>query len=162
MFEMFALLINFNHLWRNGYLLLAFFLSSCVKLSCRKYYSAPSSTLYIREFALGICHENLPWLFTARIGRSTLPWQFAAGICHGYSPREFSSGICCGNLVQKFAVAICRENLMQEFAVAISSGFFAFARKYFFVYVSKSCLYGSKPFLYVMLRKLFYLWDFLY
>ena len=52
-----------------------------------------------------------------------LPWEFAARICRGYLPREF-------------AVAICRR-------------FFVFISKFFFVYVSKSCLYGGKPFLYV-------------
>ena len=48
-------------------------------------------------------------------------------------PQEFVVGICCGNLPQKFAVAICR-------------GFFVFVSESFFVNVSKSCLYGSKPF----------------
>ena len=65
-----------------------------------------------------------------------LPWEFAARICRGYLPREFAAGICRGNLPQEFAVAICR-------------GFFVYVSEYFFVYVSKSCLYGSKPFLHV-------------
>ena len=65
-----------------------------------------------------------------------LPWSFAAGICHG-------------NLPQEFAVAICDENLPWKFAVAICRGIFVYVRESFFVYVSKSCVYGSKPFLYV-------------
>ena len=67
--------------------------------------------------------ENLPWLFAARICRKNLP--------------------------QEFAVAICLENLPQEFAVAICPGIFVFVSKSSFVYVSKSCFYQSKPFLYV-------------
>ena len=64
-------------------------------------------------------------------------------ICCGNLPREFAAGICRGYLLQEFAVAICCENLPQEFAV----GFFVFIREFFFVYVSKSCLYGGKPFI---------------
>ena len=52
-----------------------------------------------------------------------LPWLFAAGICRGYLPREF--------------------------AIAICLGFFVYVSESFFVCVSKSCLYGSKPFLYL-------------
>ena len=57
--------------------------------------------------------------------------------------------ICPGYLPQEFAVAICRRNLPWEFAVAICRGFFVYVSESFFVNVSKSCLYGSKPFLYV-------------
>ena len=60
-------------------------------------------------------------------------------------PQDFSVGICRRNLPQKFAVAICCENLPWLFAV----GFLVFVSKFFFVYVINSCLYGSKPFLYV-------------
>ena len=54
-----------------------------LKLSHTADYSKPSSTLHIREFAVGICCENLPWLFAARICRRDLPWEFGAGICRG-------------------------------------------------------------------------------
>ena len=47
------------------------------------------------------------------------------------------------------------ENLLWEFAAGICRGFFAYVSEYFFVYVSKSCLYGSKPFLYVSKTILF-------
>ena len=58
-------------------------------------------------------------------------WEIAAGICCGYLPREFATGICRGCLPWEFA------------------GFFVFTSKFFFVYVSKSCLNGGKPFLYM-------------
>ena len=48
--------------------------------------------------------------------------EFAARICRGYLPREFAAGICRGYLP------------------------FVFVSKSFSVYVSKSCLYESKPF----------------
>ena len=80
-----------------------------------------------QEFAVGICRRNLPWIFAARICRRNLPWEFATGICRGYFPWEFAVGICHGN--------------------------FVYVSESFFVYVSKSCLFGSKNFLYV--RKLF-------
>ena len=64
---------------------------------------------------------HLPWLFALRISHGYLPWEFAAAICRGYLPWEF-------------AVTICH-------------GFFVYVSKSFLVYVSKSCLYGSKPFL---------------
>ena len=51
--------------------------------------------------------------------------------------------------IWEFAVAICRKNLLQEFAAGICRGFFVYTSESFFVYVSKSCLYGGKPFLYV-------------
>ena len=53
------------------------------------------------------------------------------------------------NLPWLFVSRICRGNLPQEFAVAICRGFFVYVSESFFVNVSKSCLYGSKPFLYV-------------
>ena len=102
-------------------LLLVFILFSYVKLSHIEVYCTPSSALHIREFVVGICCESLPWLFAERICRNNLSWEFAAGICHGYLPWEF-------------AVAICR-------------GGFVFVSKSIFVYVRKSCLLGSKPFL---------------
>ena len=76
-------------------------------------------------FAVGICRKNLPWLFTVNICRSYLRWEFAAANCRG-------------NLSWPFAVRICRGHL---------PCIFVYVRKSFFVYVSKSCLYGSKPFL---------------
>ena len=91
--------INVNcHLWRNGYLLLVFFLSTCMKLS----YTEELTTIFY---------------------------------------------ITCSR--------VCRGNLPQEFAVAICSGLFVFVSKSFFVYVSKSCSYGSKSFLYVSQTFLF-------
>ena len=125
MFEMFALLINFLILTLSDPMVtcnLFFFSSSRVKLSYTEAYVTPFSTLHIREFAVAIC-------------RRILPWEFAAGICRGYLPREF-------------AVWIWHRNLPWLYAVGICSGFFVFVSKSFFVYVSKSCLYGSKPFLY--------------
>ena len=104
-------------------LLLVFFLSSRVKLFHTEDSSTPSSVLHIWEFAVAICRKNLPW--------------------------GFAAGICRGNLPQVFAVAICCQNLPWEFAVAIFRGFFVYTSQSFFVYVSKSCLYGGKPFLYV-------------
>ena len=62
---------------------------------------------------------------------------------------EFAVAICRKKLPQEFAVAICCQNLPWEFAVAIFRGFFVYTSQSFFVYVSKSCLYGGKPFLYV-------------
>ena len=103
--------------------LFSFSFSSHVKLSHIEVYCTPSSALHIREFVVGICCESLPWLFAERICRNNLSWEFATRICHGYLPREF-------------AVAICR-------------GFFVFVSKSIFVYVRKSCLHGSKPFLYL-------------
>ena len=68
-------------------------------------------------------------------------------ICRGNLPRQFTAGICRGYLPWEFAVGICRENLPR-----ICRGYlpwvFVYASKSFFIYVSKSCLYGSKPFLY--------------
>ena len=86
-------------------MLFVFFVSSRVKLSHTED-SPHHLLLYVLEnFAMGICRENLPWLFAARI-------------CRGYLPREF----------------------------AARRGFFIFVSKSFFICVSKSCLYESKPF----------------
>ena len=74
--------------------------------------------------------------------------------CSGYSTPssvlhiwEFALGICRDNLPQEFAVVICREN-----SPRICRGYlpwvFVYVSKSFFIYVSKFCLYGSKPFLY--------------
>ena len=65
----------------------------CEALPHRGYFTQ-SSALHIREFAVGICRENLPR-------------EFAARICRGYLPQEFAVGI----LSQEFTVAICRRNL---------------------------------------------------
>ena len=46
-------------------------------------------------------------------------------------------------------------NLPQEYAVAICCVFFCICKQIFFIYVSKSCLYGRKPFLYVSKTFLF-------
>ena len=76
--------------------------------------------------------------FTLAICRGSLPWDFAAAICRGYLRWEFT-------------VANCRDNLPQLFAVRICCGYlpwvFVYVSKSFLVYVSKSCLHGSKPFL---------------
>ena len=100
MFEMFALLINFLILTLSDPMVtcnLFFFSSSRVKLSYTEDYVTPFSTLHIREFAVGICRENLPWLFAA--------------------------GFCRGNLLLEFAVGICRENLPCEFDIEICRGY---------------------------------------
>ena len=107
----------------------------------RRRYSTQSSALHIREFVVGICCENLPWLFAARICRRDLPQEFAARICRGYFPREFAAGICRGNLLQEFAVAICHGYLP-----------FVFAKRSFFVYVSN--LVYMKANLFYMCAKL--------
>ena len=59
--------------------------------------------------------------------------------------------LCCifENLPWLFAARICCRNLPREFAAGICRGFFVYTSESFFVYVSKSCLYGGKPFLYV-------------
>ena len=114
MFEMFALLINFNHLWRNDYSLLVFCLSYL--------WSSPTQRMLHTIFYITY------------------------------------SRICRGNLSREFAVTIYRENLPQEFALEICRGylgFFVFVSTFFFVYVINSCLYGSKPFLYVSKTFLF-------
>ena len=88
-------------------------------------YSAQSSALHIQEFTIAICCENLL--------------------------QEFAMAICCENLPQEFAVGICCKNLLWLFASRICHGYlpFVFVSNSFFVYVSKSCLYESKPFLHV-------------
>ena len=61
-------------------LLLAFFLSSCVKLSHTEH--APHYLLYCifenlpQEFAVAICRENLPQEFAVAICRENLRWVF--------------------------------------------------------------------------------------
>ena len=60
--------------------------------------------------------------------------------------------LLCGifeNLPWLFAARICCRNLPWEFTAGICRGFFVYTSESFFVYVSKSCLYGGKPFLYV-------------
>ena len=57
--------------------------------------------------------------------------------------------ICRDYLLQEFAVANCCENLPWKFAAGICRGFFVYISEFFFVYVSKPCLYEGKPFLYV-------------
>ena len=113
------------------------FIFTCEALPHRGY-STQSSDLHIQEFAVGICRENSPW-------------EFAARICRGYLPREFAVGICCKNLPCLFAAGIFRGYLLREFAAEICRGYlpWLFVRKSFFVYVTKSCSYESKPFLYV-------------
>ena len=113
-------------------LLFVFSLSSSVKLSHTEDSFTPSSVLHIWEFAAGIC-------------RGYLPQEFAAGICRGDLPQEFAVRICRRNLLWVFATRICRRNLPWLFSV----GFCIYKAILFFVYLSKSCLYGGKPFLYV-------------
>ena len=150
MFEMFVTLINLLILTTSDTMVTRYlfsFMFTCEALLHRGY-SPKSSTLHIREFAVGICHENLPWLFATSFCRGNLSQEFAVAICRRDLPWFFAAGICCGFLPQKFFVAVCRKNLAQELAVEIYRMFFVFVSKTFFVYVSKSCLYGSKPFLY--------------
>ena len=104
-------------------LLLVFFLSSRMKLSHTEDSFTPSSVLHIWEFAVAICRKNLPQ-------------EFAVGICRRY-------------LLWLFAARICRGSLPWESAVAIFRGCFVYTSQSFFVYVSKFCLYGGKPFYYV-------------
>ena len=133
---------NFNHLRRSGYLLLVFFLSSRVKLSYTEDYS---------NRPLHYIFENLPWKFAAWICIGYLPSLFAARSCRRILPWESRRR----NLPWLFAVRICRKNLPWKFATAICRGFFVFLSKSFFVYVNKSCLYGSKSFLCVSKTFLF-------
>ena len=96
----------------------------------------PHSFCFVTCFLFIFIRETLP-----RRGCSTSSsvlhiWEFSMGICRGYFPREF-------------AVGICRRNLPWELAVAIYRGFFVYICESFFVYMSKSCLYGDKPFVYV-------------
>ena len=65
-------------------------------------------------------------------------YSFTLAICRGYLPQLFAVAICRGNLPQLFVVGICRDYLQWVFADVSKS---------FLVYVSKSCLYGNKPFL---------------
>ena len=82
-----------------------------------------------------------------------------------YLPREFAVGIRVKNLPWLFAARICRRILPLEFVVGICRGYlpwiFVFVSESFFVYVSKSCLYGSKLFLYVSKCFLFVKFSFL-
>ena len=106
------------------------------------------------KFAVAICRSYLPWEFVAAICRGNLPHLFAVGIC-GYLPQLFAVAICRGNLPGylpwEFTLANCHENLPQLIAVRICCDYlpwvFVYVSKSFLVYVSKSCLYGSKPFL---------------
>ena len=68
-------------------------------------------------------------------------WGFVVGICRGYLPQEFAAAFCREKLPWEFAAEICRGYLPWVFFVYISESFF--------VYVSKSCLHGGKPFSYV-------------
>ena len=52
-------------------------------------------------------------------------------------------------LIWEFAMGICRGYLPWEFAMVTCRGFFVYISKSFFAHVSKCCLYGDKPFLYV-------------
>ena len=65
--------------------------------------------------------------------------------------------LCCifENLRWLFAARICCRYLPWEFTAGICRGFFVYTSESFFVYVSKSCLYGGKPFLYVCKTFLF-------
>ena len=103
---------NFNHLWHNNFLsfnklllcYLFLFIFTCEALPHRGH-STQCSALHIREFAVGICRENLPWLF-------------AVGICHGYLPWVFAVCICkqivfciCGQIlfIWKQTFLICEQ-----------------------------------------------------
>ena len=70
----------------------------------------------------------------------------------GYLPQGFAVGICRKNLSWLFVAGICRSYLSQKFAVAVCRGYLTFvfvSKSFYFVYVIKSCLNESKPFLYV-------------
>ena len=108
--------------------------TSVWKYKSKKYYCWHSFTVVTHLPRLAICSENLPWLFAADICRSYLPWLFAVVMCREY-------------LSQPFAVGIRRRYLPWEFAVTFCRGIFVYVSKSFFVYVGKSCLYGSKCFL---------------
>ena len=64
-----------------------------------------------REFTVGICRKNLPWLFAARICRGNLLQEFAVPICRRNFPWLFAARIRRRNLPWLFAVAICKEIL---------------------------------------------------
>ena len=81
---------------------------------------------------LRICRRNLPQEFAQ---------GFTVGICRRNLPWEFAVGICCGYLLPEFAVGICRVYFPWVFCI--------YKAILYFVYLSKSCLYGGKPFLYV-------------
>ena len=63
----------------------------CEALPHRGYFTQ-SSALHIREFAVGICRENLPREFAVAICLKNLPWEF----CHKNLPWLFAAGICRG------------------------------------------------------------------
>ena len=98
-------------------------------------------------FAVRICHDYLPQLFAVDICHGDLAWLFAVIICCSCLPWVFGAAVCRGNLPPLFAVGICRDYLPWLFSVVICREVFVNVSKSFFVYVSKSCLYGSKPFL---------------
>ena len=120
----------------------SFCFKTCVwSYKSKKYYCWHSFTVATHLpwlFAVKICRVYLPWEFVAAICRSYLSWLFAVGIYRGYLPWEFTVANCHGNLPQLFAVRICCDYLQWVFADVSKS---------FLVYVSKSCLYGNKPFL---------------
>ena len=76
---------NFNHLWRNSFLsfnklflcYLFLFIFMCEAFP-HKGYSAQSSALHIREFAVGICRKNLPQEFAVGVWRGYLPFVFVS------------------------------------------------------------------------------------
>ena len=128
-------------------MLLVFSLSLRVKLSHTADYSTPSSALHIREFVVGICLENLPWLFAAKICRRNLPWKFPVPVC-----REFSV------FVRKFFFALTKRNTANKENLTNKKGLLTCKKgllPYKQDYVNKSCLYGSKPFLHVSKSFLF-------
>ena len=76
-------------------LLLVFFLSSRVKLSCTEDFS--THLLYC-------IFENFPWECTTRICLGYLPQKFAVGICRRNLPWLFSAKICLGCLPWVFCI----------------------------------------------------------
>ena len=78
-----------------------------------------------------------------------------SGVKLSYTEDTTYLRICRGNLPRELAVGIGRRNLPWLFTVVICYGFFVYVNKFFFVYVNKSCLFGSKPFLYVSKTFLF-------
>ena len=75
------------------------------------------------------------------------------GLWNTLFQKLFILGIFCMHLTWLFAERICRGNLLLVF--------FVYVRESFFVYVSKSCLYGSRP-LFIceqnfLIRKIFFI-----
>ena len=89
---------------------------------------------FVTFFYLHTSHYLQYYLF------ENLPWEFDVRICRSYLPQEFIVRTCRGNLLWIFTVKICHGYLSWVFCIC---------KQNLFLYVSKSCLYGTKPFLFV-------------